>query len=126
MSHDILEYKIINIEPEYNFNKISGGFFRVYFEGLKEPFKLSFVPFLERELKSNDELYSYVEKHFSEKTVSDVIRDLYELGYPLEEKVENYIKKAAESVDLKLFNQLLRLFHYMRDFGGESSGSSFV
>ncbi len=121
---DLLDFKITSIEPIYDYDKVSGGYFEVFFEGMKEsPFKLSFVPFLNDRLKQDEKLYSFIEKRYSEKTISHAIWDLYDMEFPVDDWVKSYIETAAESVDITLFNQLLQIYYYMRGFGTEPSGS---
>ena len=121
---DILNFKIVNIEPTFNYEKVSGGYFEITFDKVKDsPFRLSFVPFLDYRLNQDKELYDFIKARFSEKTVSHAIWDLYDMGFPVDEWVEDYIKVSAGNIDIVLYHQLLQLYQYVKGFGGEPSGS---
>jgi hypothetical protein len=120
MSED-LEHKITRIEPVYDFDNVAGGYFKLYFGMSNDPFKLSFVPFLDYHIRKNEELFNYLKKTSKDLTVSHAIYDLYDIGFPLDEWVDEYIDMARSSIKADLFNKLITFYNYIKDFN--SSGS---
>ena len=117
-----MEFKVTKIDPIYDFNNVSGGYFNVYF-GLNHkeaPFKLSFLPFLERRVKQDQKLFEYLKKISKDCTVSDSIFHLYDIGFPVDSWVVEYIEYARENINTNLFNALILFFNTIRT---ESTGS---
>lgn len=112
-----LEYKITRVEPVYDFDKVAGGYFKVYF-GVNDsdPFKLSFVPFLDNRIRQSTDLFNYLKKTSKDLTVSHAIYDLYDLGFPIDEWVEEYVDNARNSLNAELFNSLIRFYNYIKNF----------
>lgn len=120
---DDLEFKLTEVEPHYDYSKVGGGYFRLRFGSDKEmPLHLSFVAFLDHRLKQDDNLFEYIRNHHKDNTVSHAICDLYDMGCPVDQWVEEYIEMARVDVDPKMFNALLDFYKYIRNFG-ETSGS---
>ena len=116
-----IEYDITKIEPIYDFQEVSGGYFEIYFGyNHKDPFKVSFVPFLERRVKQDQKLYDYLKTTSQDKTVSDAIFDLYDIGFPVDSWVKEYVEYAKENVSVNLFNALVLFFNTLQS---PSSGS---
>ena len=116
-----LEHKITRVEPVYDFDNVAGGYFELYFGISKDPFKLSFVPFLDYHVRTNKELFNYLLKTSKDKTVSHAIFDLYDIGFPLDEWVDEYIDMARNSVKADLFNKLITFYNYIKDFNPSGS-----
>lgn len=107
---------VTKVDPIYDFDRVAGGYFNVYFNhNDRDPFKLSFVPFLDYRLKNSDELYNYLKKR-SDDTVSHAIYDLYDIGFPIDEWVEEYIEMVKDKVDADLFNALVMFYNYIKTF----------
>jgi hypothetical protein len=122
MSSDV-EFKLTSIQPCYDYDKVGGGHFKLFFGVSGEmPYTLGFTSFLERRLRDDDALFDYIKKHHRDKTVSHAIHDLYDMGFPVDSWVHDYIEVAREDVDPKMFNALLNFYKYIKDFG-EPSGS---
>lgn len=120
---DDLEFKLTEVKPCYDYNKVGGGHFKLHFGPDKEmQFTLGFVPFLDHKLKEDDKLFEYIKKHHSDKTVSHAIYDLYDMGFPVDQWVEDYIEMAKIDVNPKMFNAMLDFYKYLKNFG-EPSGS---
>lgn len=120
---DELDFKLTKVKPCYDYEKVGGGHFKLYFGTDTEMFyTLSFVPFLDDRLKQDDNLFEYIKNHHKDKTVSHAIYDLYDMGFPVDQWVEQYIEKARVDVNPKLFNAMLNFYKYLKNFG-ETSGS---
>ena len=117
------EYAIKSITPVYDYSKVSGGYFLLTFGSDSTPFKLSFVPFLEQRVREDENLFAYLKKTVKDKTVSDAIFDLYDLGFPVDEWVIDHIEKAKESVTPDMFNALVQFYNFIKDFNNDPSGS---
>ena len=117
-----LNYKTARIEPVYNFDKVSGGHFEIYFEVEdSDPFKLSFVPFLDHKIRQNSDLFDYLKKTSKDLTVSHAIYDLYDIGFPVDEWVIDYMEVARNSVSKDLFNKLIEFYNLIKDFNPSGS-----
>lgn len=110
------QFTITNIEPIYDFTDVSGGYFEIYFGyKKKDPFKLSFIPFLERRVKLDDKLHDYLKKTVDEsKTVSDSIFDLYDIGFPVDSWVKEYIEYARDDIGANSFNAIILFLNALR------------
>ena len=127
MFDDSLDMTITSIEAVYDFNKTANGHFLVCFNHDNEsPFKLSFVPFLDYLIRKDEKLFVYLKEHVIHEddsiTVSHAISDLYEIGFPVEDLVREYIDVAKKSVNPSLFNALVQFYLHLKDFG-DTSGS---
>ena len=116
-----LEYDITRIDPVYDFQDVAGGYFEIYFGyNHKDAFKVSFVPFLERRVKLDQRLFDYLKTSAKDKTISDAIYDLYDIGFPVDTWVKEYVEYAKENVSVNLFNALILFFNNIQS---PSSGS---
>ena len=122
MSGDV---KITKIEPVYDFEKVAGGYFEVYFDyDTKDPFKLSFVPFLDHQIRHNTELFEYLKKTSKDLTVSHAICDLYDLGVPIDDWVKDYVEIAKNATSAGLFNALVQFYMHIKNFNTSGSADS--
>jgi hypothetical protein len=112
-----LQERITRIEPVYDFDKVAGGYFKIYY-GVETDatIKLSFVPFLDNRIRQSDELFKYLKKTSKDKTVSHAIYDLYDIGFPVDEWVEEYIETAKNSANAELFNALIHFYNHIKNF----------
>lgn len=118
-----LEFELTRIVPCYDYGRVSGGHFNLHFGVEKELFyTLPFSGFLESRLREDDALFEYIKTRHGDKTISHAIWDLYDLGFPVEQWVKDYIHRAKEDVDPRMFNALLSFYKYIKNFG-QSSGS---
>ena len=109
------DYNVTKIMPIYNFQDVAGGYFEVYFGyNHKDPFKVSFVPFLELRVKRDERLLEYLKKTAKDKTISDSIYDLYDIGFPVDAWVREYIEYARDNVSANMFNALILFFNTIR------------
>jgi len=122
----MLDTAVTYIEPVYNYSNVAGGYFNVYFgHDDKNPFKLSFAAFLEYRVREDVALYEYLQKRDDESnTVSHAIYDLYDIGFPVDVWVEEYIEYVKTRVDRRLFNALVQLFTTIKGFNSGSADSA--
>lgn len=110
------EYDITSIEPVYDFENAGGGYFNVYFLNLSdEPFKLSFVSFLDYVLEEDDNMFQYVCKQNFD-TASHAIQDLYDLGYFMQESVKACMDDIKGSIDQELLKKMFDFLVIMNQF----------
>lgn len=113
---------ITRVEPIYDHTKKSGGHFDIYYEvdswDHEEPFKLSFVSFLDHNVRNNKDLFNYLKKYVNDvTTMSDVIDHLYDIGFPVDDWVRDYMEILNNSGSDQLLNTLTNLFNHIKDFG---------
>ena len=117
------EDNITRINPVYDFDKVACGYFEIYVDyDTKDPFKLSFVPFLDHQIRNNSELFDYLKKTSKDLTVSHAIYDLYDIGVPIEDWVREYVEIAKNATSAGLFNALIQFYLHIKNFN--SSGSA--
>lgn len=114
--------EITSIEPIYEYDRVGGGYFNVQFGQDTEPFKLSFAPFLDYRARNDKALFEYLKKNSDGKTISHAIFDLYDMGFPVDDWVREYIDMAKDSLDPRMFHALLQFYYFLKNFGA-SSGS---
>ena len=113
---------IKQINPVYDYDKVSGGYFEVYYDDTLrsdyKPFQLSFVSLLDHNVRNNANLFQYLKKTVTDTTtVSHAIYDLYDIGFPIDEWVADYMKILQASGDHQTLNTLTQLLNYIKDFG---------
>jgi hypothetical protein len=114
-----LEDKITSITPQYD-NTVLGGHFIVTF-GTHVVFNLSFPAFLKRRFEEDQKLKDYVRnrKDDAEISASGIVRDLYSIGCPMEEWIEDYFTNVRSKVSQ--FDALLQLFNHLKSFGDDNT-----
>lgn len=123
MQEDIFDIKIARIEPVYEYDFVAGGYFALYIgDNDSEPFKLSFAPFLNDRIEKDKALFEYLEKKSKDSTISHAIYDLYDIGFPVDEWVQEYLDDVKSKVDPKLLQALFTFYNYIKKFG-DPSGS---
>lgn len=116
---------IQSIEPVYDNTKTGGGYFNVEYVFDNDPkaivYRLSFVAFVEWLLNKDEALFEYIKGRFKEtdKTLSDVIIDLYEIGFDVDGQVESYFDFIKNSIDPKTMLKLMKFFQFLKNFGLE-------
>lgn len=115
------DFKLTKVEPNYDFSSVGGGYFKLYFgSDSKATHKLSFYGLLESKLQVDDNLFEYIKTHHKDKTLSHAIWDLYDLGFPIDQWVQDYVANVKNDVDPKMFNALVSFYRYIKDFGNVS------
>lgn len=116
---------IKSVEPHYDNTQTGSGYFYVEYVFDNDPrivgYKLRFVDFVEWLLNKDEALFEYVKGRFkdTDKTLSDVIVDLYEIGFDVDGEVENYFDFLKDSIDPKIMMKLMNFFRFLKNFGQE-------
>lgn len=109
--------KVTQVEPVFDYSTVSGGFFFVYINNDEAPLKLNFLAFIKHLTERDQALFEYLKKTASlDKTASHVIYDLYEIGFPVDDKVSNYVAE----IDSDLIGALAEFYSYIKFFGDQS------
>ena len=112
-----LNDKITQISPVYSDTTLLDGHFNVTF-GLDNTFTLKFAVFLRHQFEKDEKLKSYVRGSEREDvSVSTIIKDLYEIGCPIDEWVENYFTDVRSKVSA--FDALLALYITLKQFNDD-------
>lgn len=115
--------KIGTIEPSYSTDSVGSGHFFVDLlckDTLEaSTYRLSFTIFLEWMLSNDKKLFEYTKKNYKDtnKTVSDIIKDFYELGIDVDHHVSLYFEDMLNKVDPEMMQKLLAFFTFIRKFG---------
>lgn len=102
--------EVLTVVPEYN-NKQ----FRVYFKDDKDPLVLHFANYVMWLAIRDNNLAKYLIKHHENSSFSDMVSDLYEIGYPIDDKVNGFF----EDMQTKIDPALMRFVDFLR---GDSFG----
>lgn len=117
---EVIDFKIQRVEPSYSKTQL-GGHFDVYLLNREDyPVMIKFAGFLASQMAKDTALREWAEKYYNSKTASELVYELIDIGYPLEEKLHEYIIELMDSSQARVFMQLLDLFS---QFGSSSSGS---
>lgn len=114
---------ITSITPRYDFDNPAGGRFVVRVDDLDE---LSFsiamsnainykLEVEEREGESN--LFDFISKNFKDQTLSHAVEDLYDLGFPVQQWVIDYISYL--NTKRKDYSAMLSLLAALQNFGDD-------
>jgi len=119
-----VEDRVSSIVPVYE-KSLLGGYFAVTFE-TNDTFKLPFSSFLKSQFERDEKLRTYVrsrsdgdsEDYDVEITATGVVKDLYDIGCPVDEWVEDYFTIMKSKISK--FEALLQLFNHLKTFGDDS------
>lgn len=115
----MLDFKlnVVDVEPVYSGAPgIRDGYFTVSIEEYTNQYNLSFMPVLAFIAKSDKKLMEYVEKNHNlddpNTKVSDVIRDLVEIGIPMTDIVQKYFDFMVDNMsrEFKMLSLLSSFF----------------
>jgi hypothetical protein len=121
---------IRSVEPIYDNSQEGTGYFLVEYafdnDTKTTAYKLSFVAFVEWLLNIDEALFQYVKGRFKDtgKTISDVVLDLYEIGFDVDTEVENYFDFMKNSIDPKMLMRLMQFFDFLKNFGQDDAENS--
>lgn len=116
---------ILSITPEYDFSQTGGGKFRVEMDVNGDAaFTIRFGAFMNYRLEldkthNNGELFMFLMNNYSDKTVSHALCDLYDIGFPVDEWVVDYIQYITSKSDR--YASMIRLLTTLRSFGEDDS-----
>lgn len=114
--------KVLDIEPVY-FDTTKDGHFLVSIEEYSNQYNLSFVPILAYISNKDKQLMEYVEKTHDlsdpKTKISDIIRDLVEIGVPMDQYVQQYFDFMVDNMsrELKMLSILVDFFAPNKSFG---------
>ena len=122
------EYKltVLDYEPVYS-EKSKEGHFLVSIQEYGNEYNLSFIPILAFIIKNDEQLMQYVEKAFDlsdpKTKISDIIRDLVEIGIPMEKHIQQYFDYVVNSMsrELKALTMLMSFFMPDQNYGDYES-----
>lgn len=122
LSKQYNDFDIIEITPVYEYENVAGGYFNIQF-GMdpKDVIKLSFVPFIDYKIRNDGSLFKYLKKTSKDLTVSHAIYDLYDIGFPIDDWVRDYIEIAKTDTKADLFNTLIHFYNHIKNFNSGSS-----
>ena len=116
---------VAGIEPIFDYRTQSTGHFNISLTGpdgesIKvRPFELSFLLLIDHQIKVDSGLYRYLKKKKA-TTASDIIYDLYDLGFPVDQWVVDYMDIANNNIDKELLNSMIKLFNTLKNFSSKS------
>lgn len=122
----MLDFKlnVVDVEPVYSGAPgIRDGYFTVSIEEYTNQYNLSFMPVLAFIAKNDKKLMEYVEKNHNlddpNTKVSDVIRDLVEIGIPMTDVVQKYFDFMVDNMsrELKMLSLLSSFFSTDKGYG---------
>lgn len=113
-----LELKLTTIEPEYS-DKPLLGHFKLTFGVSQVAYELVFASLIKYKYEKDDKLKQYIRNIDSDDfyTTSDIIKEFYSLGLPVDEWVEEYIEDVKKR--MSAFSALIRLFQHLKTFGDD-------
>jgi len=114
---------ITDIKPKYDFDEIGNGKFEIFING-DMTFTIRFGAFLDYQLnidreQNNGELFMFLMNRYSDKTVSHAIYDLYDIGFPVDTWLINYIDHLANRSTK--YNAMLRMLSMLKNFGEDNA-----
>jgi hypothetical protein len=112
---------ITGIEPVYDFNKKESsvkGHFHIHM-GKDSSFNLRFASVLNHKVTYDSNLFAFLMDNYSEKTLSEAVYDLYDMGFPIDEWVKDYLTYAIDKDDR--FAAMLHIVSTLRKFNEDHS-----
>ena len=114
---------ITEIKPKYDFKEVGEGKFEVFVDN-EVAFTIRFGAFMDYQLnvdkdENGGELFMFLMNRYSDKTVSHAIYDLYDIGFPVDTWLINYIDHLANH-NTK-YNAMLRMLSMLKNFGEDDA-----
>ena len=108
---------ITHVNPVYDYDKVGGGHFEVFLGvGEDDPsFNMKFSSLMEKRMAKDEDLFMFVMNNYHKKTISHAIYDLYDMGFPIDEWLNEHIIYLTTTN--KQFTSLMTLFTSLRNFG---------
>ena len=110
---------ITKIEPKYDFKDNGEGKFNVHVDH-RVAFTVRFGSFMDYRLEldrvdNNGELFMFLMNKYHKKTISHAIHDLYDIGFPIDEWVKEYITYLTNKNSK--YAAMFLLLSTLRNFG---------
>jgi hypothetical protein len=114
---------ITEIKPKYDFKEVGEGKFEVFVDN-EMAFTVRFGAFMDYQLnvdkdENDGELFMFLMNNYSDKTVSHAIYDLYDIGFPVDTWLINYIDHLANHSTK--YNAMLRMLSMLKNFGEDNA-----
>jgi len=116
---------ITSIEPEYDFGskqeKCSTKGHWIVKIGISGDgqFALQFTQVINHRLNKDDNLFNFMKTRYADKSLSHAVRDLYDIGFPVDEWVKEFITHVLDKNDK--FAAMLHIISTLRKFNEDSS-----
>ena len=107
---------ITQVTPRYNFDRVGGGSFTIQL-GVDDEhsFNIKMAAFVEDRMKDDGDLFMFMMNNYREKTISHAIQDLYDIGFPVDDWVREYIQKLTNKSEK--FIAMMSLLDSLKRFG---------
>lgn len=118
--------EITTIDPVYDFDKKKSsvkGHFNIHM-GPDSSFNLRFASVLNHKVTYDSNLFAFLMDNYSEKTLSDAVYDLYDMGCPVDEWVKDYLTYAIDKDDR--FAAMLHVVSTLRKFNEDRSDDDLL
>lgn len=113
--------KLYGIDPVYDYiNKKSqtSGHFSVHVDK-DNSFNVKFSSVLGHRVKTDDGLFAFLTNKYKDSTLSHAVSDLYDIGFPVDEWVKDYITHVIEKNSN--FVVMLQIMATLRHFNEQDS-----
>jgi len=115
---------ITQIEPSYDYEDHNKGNFEIYVDN-EVAFTIRFGAFMDARLQidredSEGRLFMFLMNNYSDKTISHAITDLYDMGFPIDDWVKEYVETLMKRSSK--YSAMLRMLSMLKNFGDEDSG----
>tara|TARA_S200002703_G_scaffold11561_1_gene10515 strand:- start:1243 stop:1650 length:408 start_codon:yes stop_codon:yes gene_type:complete len=112
---------ITQIKPSYDFKDQGNGRFEIYVDN-EMAFTVRFGAFMDARLQidrkeSEGRLFMFLMNNYSKKTISHAIADLYDMGFPVDDWVTDYILHLINKSSK--YSAMLRMLSMLKNFGDD-------
>ena len=123
--HELREFDIntiVSIKPKYDFDGVVRGHFVVNTNLYELSFNVSMSNVINYKLEKEERedvtaLFDFIANNFKDLTISHAVTDLYDLGFPVDEWVIDYISYL--NTKRKDYSAMLSLLAALQDFGDD-------
>lgn len=124
--HELQDFdvnSITDINPKYDLNNTAGGYFVIVCDGLGDfSFNIQMSSVINYKLEREDaegssNLFDFISSRFKDLTLSHAVMDLYDLGFPVDEWVVDYISWL--NGQRKNYSAMLSLLAALQSFGDD-------
>ena len=114
---------ITSIEPEYDFEgktSMTKGHWRVKLgTGGDGQFVLKFTQVMNHRLNQDSNLFNFMMSRYQDKTLSHAVAELYDIGFPVDEWVRDYITHVLDKNDK--FAAMIHIISTLSKFNEDQS-----
>ena len=98
--------EVTTVVPDYDKKT-----FTIHFKDDKNPLSLNFSNYLFWLVMQDDSLAEYMINHHASSSFSDMVGDLYDIGFPVDEKVTMFFADMESKID----PAILKFLDFMRN-----------